>query len=151
LTFPKDSELWLQGIKQISENTASDFLGIEIVEIDDNHIVLTMPITDKARQPMGLLHGGINMVLAETAASLHSCWGVDLSEKTPVGIEINGSHVRSASEGTVKAVGKVIRRSRNFVFHQVDIYLSETEELLSTARVTNFYKEVKGDKSQQED
>jgi uncharacterized protein (TIGR00369 family) len=146
LTFPKDTDLWLKGLKQISENTASDFLGIAINEIDDDQIVLTMPITDKVRQPMGLLHGGISMVLAETAASLHSCWGIDLSEKTPVGIEINGSHVRSASEGTVKAVGRVIRRSRSLIVHQVEIYLAETDELLSTTRVTNYYKKVVADK-----
>ena len=148
MTFPKDTELWLKGLKHISENTASDFLDIEIVKIDDDHIVLTMPITNKTRQPMGLLHGGINMVLAETAASLHSCWGIDLSEKTPVGIEINGSHVRSASAGTVKAVGRVIRRTGSLMFHQVDIYLAETDELLSTARVTNYYKRIKPEKQE---
>ena len=146
MSFPKDTELWLKGLKQISENTVSNFLGIEIVEIDDDHIVLTMPITDKTRQPMGLLHGGINMVLAETAASLHSCWGIDLSVKTPVGIEINGSHVRSASDGTVKAIGRVIRRTSSLMFHQVDIYLAETDELLSTARVTNYYKRLQPEK-----
>jgi 1,4-dihydroxy-2-naphthoyl-CoA hydrolase len=101
-----------------------------------------MPITDKARQPYGLLHGGISMVLAETAASMHACWGVDLTKMLPVGIEINGSHVRSAKEGVVRAEGKVVRRTRSIIVHQVDIILDETDQLLCTARVTNFYKKV---------
>jgi uncharacterized protein (TIGR00369 family) len=93
---------------------------------------------------MGLLHGGINMVLAETAASLHACWGVDLSEKVPVGIEINGSHVRAATQGWVRVEGRVIRRTRSLVFHQVDMIDEASGEVLSTGRVTNYYKAVKG-------
>ncbi len=102
-----------------------------------------MPISDKTRQPYGLLHGGITMALVESAASIHASWGMDLSLVVPVGIEINGSHVRSATEGTVRAVGKVVRRSRSMIVHQVDVYLVETAELLSTARMTNSYKPVK--------
>ena len=79
-------------------------------------------------------------VLAESAASLHACWFVDLTEKAPEGIEINGSHIRSASEGTVRAVGRVLRRTRTHIFHQVEIILEETGALLSTARVINYYR-----------
>ncbi len=141
--FPKDRDLWLAGMKEMSRNTADTHLGIELVDIGDDFIELTMPITDKARQPYGLLHGGINMVLAESAASMHSTWGVDLSEKFPVGVEINGSHLRSAKGGTVRAVGKVVRRSRSLIVHRVDIYHVESGDHLCTARVTNFYKKVR--------
>jgi uncharacterized protein (TIGR00369 family) len=130
----------LETLRALEKNTAVDALGIELVAIDDDHIDLRMPITDAARQPMGLLHGGVSMVLAESAASLHACWFVDLTKKAPVGIEINGSHVRSASEGNVRAVGRVLRRTRTLIFHQVDITLEATGELLSTARVTNYYR-----------
>ena len=84
------------------------------------------------------------MLLAETAASAHATWGVDLSQVQPVGIEINGSHVRSASEGEVRAVGTVVRRSRSIIVHQVEIIDHQSGKLLSTIRVTNFYKPVKG-------
>ncbi len=117
-------------------------LGIEVEEINAERIVLAMPITDAARQPMGLLHGGVNMVLAESAASMHACWGVDLSKTVPVGIEINGSHLRSASAGRVRAVGEVVRRSRTLVVHEVKIFHVDTGKLLCVARVTNFYKPV---------
>ena len=143
MEFPTDEGLWLTGFDQMHLNTAVEHLGIKLESISADQIVLTMPITDKARQPFGLLHGGITMALVETAASVHASWGVDLSEKSPVGIEINGSHVRSARQGTVRAVGKVIRRSRSMIVHQVDVYLVESGEMLSTARMTNYYKPVR--------
>lgn len=143
MEFPTDEGLWLSGFDRMHVNTAVEHLGIELESISADQIVLTMPITDKARQPYGLLHGGITMALVETAASVHASWGVDLSEKAPVGIEINGSHMRSAREGTVRAVGKVVRRSRSMIVHQVDVYLVESGELLSTARMTNYYKPVR--------
>ncbi len=139
-----EKRLSLETLRSLERNTASAALGVELVAVDEKQIELRMPITDAARQPMGLLHGGVSMVLAETAASMHALWLVDVTEKVPVGIEINGSHLRSASEGTVKAVGTVLRRSRSLIFHRVDLYLEETGELLSTARVTNYYKPVGG-------
>ncbi len=113
-----------------------------MVDIDDDHIELSMPITDAVRQPLGMLHGGVSMVLAETAASIHAAWGVDVSKIVPVGIEINGSHLNSAKDGHVKAIARVLRRSRTLIVHQIDIIHVETEQLLASARVTNFYKKV---------
>ncbi len=142
MQFPTDEQTWLAGFEQIHANTAVRHLDISLESINENEIVLIMPISDKTRQPMGLLHGGITMALVETAASVHASWGIDLAKKMPVGIEINGSHVRSAKEGTVRAVGRVLRRSRSMIVHQVDVYHIESGELLSTARMTNYYKPV---------
>ncbi len=131
----------------MSENlprTVHAALGIEVEEINAERIVLGMPITDAVRQPMGLLHGGVSMVLAESAASMHACWGVDLSKTAPVGIEINGSHLRSARAGRVRAVGEVVRRSRTLVVHEVKISHVESRRLLCVARVTNYLKPVAG-------
>jgi 1,4-dihydroxy-2-naphthoyl-CoA hydrolase len=121
-------------------NTAPEGLGVEIVSADAEHVLLRMPMSDRARQPLGLLHGGISMVLAETAASLHACWDIDLSRLVPVGIEISGSHLRSASDGHILAKGNVIRRSAKLVVHTVEITHEESNRLLCLARVTNFYK-----------
>jgi uncharacterized protein (TIGR00369 family) len=135
-----ERELGVDDLRELRRGTIDEMLDIQVVEIDEDRIVLHMPITDRARQALGLLHGGVHMVLAESAASLHACWGLDLSQKWPVGIEINGSHVRSASVGSVRAVGTVIRRSRSLIVHQVEIYHEETGKLLSVGRVTNYYK-----------
>lgn len=140
--FPTDEQAWLENYQQFQTHTAMENLDITLEAISDDGIVLEMPITDKVRQPYGWLHGGASMLLAESAASMHATWGVDLDVVIPVGIEINGSHVRSAKEGRVRATGKVIRRTRSLIVHQVDITLVESGELLSTARVTNYYRSV---------
>lgn len=131
---------WLAGVKSIHEGTAAAHLGIDAVDASDDHVELRMEITAKVRQPLGLLHGGVSMVLAETAASIHATWGIDLNEKYPVGIEINGSHLRSATDGHVRAIARVLRRTQSFIFHQIDIIHEESGEMLCTARVTNYYR-----------
>jgi 1,4-dihydroxy-2-naphthoyl-CoA hydrolase len=98
-----------------------------------------MPVEGKVKQPMGLLHGGMTMFLMESACSIHACWGVDLSKRAPVGIEISGSHVRSASDGTVRAIARVVRRSRTFIVHDIDVIHVESGRLLSKGRMTNYY------------
>ncbi len=124
-------------------NSAGKYLGISLVEIEEDHVILKMPITDKVRQPFGLLHGGMSMALAESAASMHAAFLLDLSKEVPVGIEINGSHVGMAREGTVKATATISNHSRKFIVHSVEIRLMETDALLSIARVTNYFKAVK--------
>lgn len=139
----QDKETFLAAFDAITRKTAAKALGITVVDAGEDFCTLRMPITDAARQPMGLLHGGVSMVLAETAASMHAAWGIDVSERVPVGIEINGSHLRSASEGMVRAEARVLRRSSSLIVHEVQIIHEDTERLLSTARVTNFYKPVR--------
>jgi 1,4-dihydroxy-2-naphthoyl-CoA hydrolase len=133
----------IEQLRALLPKTAPDALGVEIVSVDSEQIVLRMPMSDRARQPLGLLHGGISMVLAETAASLHACWEIDLARSVPVGIEINGSHIRSASEGHILVKGKIIRRSSKLAVHSVEIMHEESDRLLCLARVTNFYKAPK--------
>lgn len=127
------------------KNTTMEALQMRLVSMDEHELVIEMPITDAARQPFGLLHGGVSMVLAESAASNHAAWGIDLSQRVPVGIEINGTHLRSASEGTVRAVARVLRRTRSLIFHEVTISHVETGHILSIGRVTNYYKPLKRD------
>ncbi|MBK8476408.1 MAG: PaaI family thioesterase [Opitutaceae bacterium] len=120
--------------------TALEAHGLVLETIDENRAVVMMPITDAVRQPLGWLHGGMTMMLAESAASLHACWGVDLSERVPVGVEINGSHVRSCRSGRIRAVATVVRRSSALIVHTVEIFSEKSGELLSTCRVTNYYR-----------
>jgi len=129
-------------LNAVSRHTIMEALDIKVEEFSENSIILSMPITDASRQPYGLLHGGVSMVLAETAASYHACWGIDLNEKAPVGIEINGSHLNSADSGTVRAVGKVLRKSASLIVHEVEISHVESGKLLCVSRVTNYYKKL---------
>ena len=126
--------------QRIIPNTALEPLGIHVTSVSVESLSLRMPITNASRQPFGLLHGGISLLLAESAASMHSCWGIDLNSVFPVGIEINGSHLRSASSGFVLATAQLLRRSKTLAVHEVKIVHEETDELLCVCRVTNYYK-----------
>lgn len=131
---------WFEWYKSFRSKTALEPHNVTLEDINENQIVLRMEIGDHARQPYGLLHGGISMMLAESAASIHACWGVDLEKRAPVGIEINGSHLRPATEGHVRAVAKVLRKSDSLVHHHIEIIHEETDKLLSLVRMTNLYK-----------
>jgi uncharacterized protein (TIGR00369 family) len=135
-----DRDTWLELHEAFADQTSAGVHDVRLSDIDDDQIILEMPIGDHARQPFGLLHGGVSMMLAESAASMHACWGVDLTKVVPVGIEISGSHLSSASKGTVRAVGTVIKRGRTMIRHRVDILHLDSGRLLTDARVTNFYK-----------
>jgi len=126
----------------MGKSTALETLGVEIFAVNEEHVQLRMPITAKVRQPAGLLHGGISMFLAETAASFHCTYLVDLSQMIPVGIEINGSHLSSAAEGTVEVFARVLSRGRSLIVHEVDILHLEEGKLLTKARVTNYLKRL---------
>ena len=110
------------------------------MSIGEDEVVLEFEITDASRQPMGLLHGGVSALVAESAASLHSAFLADLTAQAPVGIDLNATHISSARAGRVRVVGRVVRRASTHVFHQVDVIHLETQRLLCTARVTNYLK-----------
>jgi 1,4-dihydroxy-2-naphthoyl-CoA hydrolase len=136
-----DPALWHDFFVDARQRTITGALDISLVSISADELVLRMPITDACRQPMGLLHGGASMVLAETAASMHACWGLDLTRQHPVGIEIGGSHLRSAREGHVLATARVLRRARTLVVHTIEVTHEESGQLLCSARVTNLIRE----------
>ena len=114
--------------------------------MDQKGLTLRMPITNATRQPFGLLHGGMSLLLAESAASMHSAWDVNPEEVIPVGIEINGSHLRSATSGHVIATARLLRRSQALAVHSVAIIHEETQNQLCECRVTNYYKKISGPK-----
>lgn len=139
----KDPGIWRTFWEESKSRTAAGAYDIEFVEIDDDHLVLRMEITDHARTPMGLFHGGVSMLLAESAGSMHACWGIDLTAVNPVGIEINGSHLGSARDGHVVATARVRKRGRTLIVHEVEIVHEETGRLLNVSRITNLYAPTK--------
>jgi uncharacterized protein (TIGR00369 family) len=131
---------WIEAFNDVLEGTALGVHGGSLIAIDQDEIVIEMPIGDHARQPFGILHGGVSMLLAESAASMHACWGVDLSERVPVGTEISGSHISSTRDGTVVCRGRVVKRGRTLIRHHIELFHKESGRLLCDARVTNLYK-----------
>ena len=133
-------EAWQEWMAAFGHRTALHPHGVELVSVDDHQLTLAMDVGDHARQPYGLLHGGVSMLLAESAASLHACWKLDLSTTVPVGIEISGSHLESIRGGRVLAQARQLRRRRTLAHQEVSISDAHTETGLSLVRMTNFYR-----------
>lgn len=138
----KDEQSWIQGYNAMQDRTVHGPLGLRLVSISDERAVIEAEITDALRQPMGLLHGGVSLLMGESVASLHAAWLGDLEETAPVGVDINGTHLRSATQGHVRAIARVLRKTRSFVFHEVDIEHVESGALLCKVRISNFYKPI---------
>jgi 1,4-dihydroxy-2-naphthoyl-CoA hydrolase len=76
-------------------------LGIEMLEFGADFLRGSMPVEPRTRQPMGFLHGGASMVLAETLGSVAANFVVDYSKFRCLGQEINANHLRPVSDGIV--------------------------------------------------
>ena len=85
------------------EGSMIDFLGIKFTEVTSNSLTATMPVNEKTKQPMGFLHGGASMVLAETLGSMAANLVVNRDEFICVGLEINGNHLMGVMEGEISA------------------------------------------------
>jgi 1,4-dihydroxy-2-naphthoyl-CoA hydrolase len=114
-------------------------MGIEIVELSAERAVATMPVEGN-RQPVGILHGGAHVVLAESlgsmAASVHA--GPD---RIAMGIELNASHSRSIATGTVTGTCTAIHLGRTLTTHEI-VVTDEQGRRLSTVRITNILRDV---------
>lgn len=108
-------------------------MGISLVECVPERVVLTMPVEGNT-QPFGLLHGGANAVLVETAGSLGAAMHAGPGAMV-VGLDINVTHHRSAREGTVTAVALPLSLGRTVTSYQVTVSDDEGRTLC-TGRLT---------------
>ena len=128
-------EASIDSLNKRSENTLGDFIGIQFIEIGDNFLKATMPVNERTRQPIGILHGGANVVLGETIASTAANLVIDIEKQYCVGLEINMNHIRSVKEGVVTGVTKPIHIGRSTHIWQIDIF-NEKNQITATGRMT---------------
>jgi 1,4-dihydroxy-2-naphthoyl-CoA hydrolase len=95
-------------------------LGIEYVETEPGRVVMTMPVDERHHQPLGFLHGGASVVLAETVATT-GAWLNCPEGKVAFGSEINASHLRPKREGMLTAVGTPVQVGRTNQVWDVEI------------------------------
>jgi uncharacterized protein (TIGR00369 family) len=111
----------------------NDKLGIEILEISPERLVATMPVEGNT-QPYGLLHGGASVVLAETLGSIGSALHA-LPDKLSVGVDINATHHRAATSGTVTGTATAIHLGRSSASYEV-VITDEAGRRVCTSRIT---------------
>lgn len=118
-----------------TKNTLLESLGIEIITLEKEKVVMTMPVDKRTYQPAGYLHGGASVALAETAASVGASLHVDHEKYNVFGIEINANHIKSKREGIVTAIAKPYHVGRMTMVWDIKIY-DEQEQLICISRCT---------------
>lgn len=108
-------------------------MGITLIEASPNLVILEMPVEGN-RQPLGLLHGGANVVLAESAGSLAANLYAQ-PNSFAVGVDINATHMKSATSGKVTATATPLRLGKTIAVYQIEIR-DESGDLTCIARLT---------------
>lgn len=114
-------EFTLEAINSFGTGCMPGFLDIKFTEFGDDYIVAQMPVNERTRQPMGLLHGGASVVFAETMGSVAGLLCVENPNKTTVGVEINANHLRAVRKGIVTGMAKPVRIGRNIQVWNIEI------------------------------
>jgi uncharacterized protein (TIGR00369 family) len=108
-------------------------MGVELVEISAQRVVATMPVEGNT-QPFGLLHGGASVVLAETLGSVGSAIHA-YPNSIAVGVDINATHHRAATSGTVTGVATAIHLGRTSTAYEI-VITDERGKRVCTSRIT---------------
>jgi 1,4-dihydroxy-2-naphthoyl-CoA hydrolase len=108
-------------------------MGIEIIEASPQRLVGTMPVEGNT-QPIGLLHGGANVVLAESLGSIGTQLHAGPNRKI-VGVDINATHHKSATTGIVTGVATAVSLGKTMCCYDI-VITNEEGERTCTARIT---------------
>ncbi|MEM1324878.1 MAG: hotdog fold thioesterase [Bacteroidota bacterium] len=125
----------LEAINDINSNCMPGHVGIDFIEKGDDYLVAKMPVVPHNHQPMGLLHGGASVVLAETLGSVAALLCIEGDDKSAVGVEINANHLRAARKGWVYGTVKPVRIGRQLQVWNIEIR-DEKEHLTCVSRLT---------------
>ncbi|WP_112181710.1 hotdog fold thioesterase [Paraliobacillus zengyii] len=115
--------------------TLMQALEMEVMVSQADLVEIKMPVNEKTRQPIGYLHGGASVALAESAASIGALLNVDASKYNIFGVEINANHIKSKQNGWVIARAKPVHIGRTTMVWQIDI-IDESDQLIATSRST---------------
>lgn len=137
--------IWFQSvsIEQLNERSTKDmthFLEMEFTEIGEDYLKGKMPVTDKIRQPMGIVHGGAYVSFAETLGSLAANLCIDLSKSYAVGLNIFSNHLKSCSKGTLFGEAKAVHIGKSTQVWEIQIF-NDDFKLLNVSRLTMMIKD----------
>ncbi len=127
------NERFLEIIKERGGGALGIKMGIEIIEASPQRLVATMPVEGNT-QPIGLLHGGASVVLAETLGSVGSALHAGPTRMI-VGVDINATHHKSATSGVVTAVATALSLGKTLCCYDV-VITNDKGERTCTARMT---------------
>jgi uncharacterized protein (TIGR00369 family) len=134
MAFDKDKILQL--CNDWSKNTLMETLEIEYIDAGEDFLTAKMPVNSRVYQPMGLLHGGATVALAESVGSAASMLFINPEKQEARGIEISANHLKSKRAGTVFCTAKIIHQGRSI--HLWEIRITDEEgKLISLCKLSN--------------
>ncbi len=131
-----DKEQILNILNTVSKNTMMETLEIQYTNVGDDFLEATMPVNKRVHQPMGLLHGGASVALAESVGSTASHLFIDKDKFDVRGIEISANHLKSKKDGIVTATAKIIHKGKTTHLWEIKI-VDEEGKLISLCKLTN--------------
>lgn len=126
----------------ISKNTLMETLNIEYIDAGEDYLVARMEVNSRVHQPMGLLHGGASVALAESVGSAASHLFVDTDTQEVRGIEIAANHLKSIREGYVYGTARMVHKGRTIHLWEIKI-TDEAGNLISLCKLSNIVLEKK--------
>ena len=124
----------IEDLTAIHKDTAIAYLGIEFLAVGDDFIQARVPVDSRTRQPYGLLHGGVSVVLAETLGSCGAAYCTPPGQRV-VGLDINANHIRGATGGWVTGVAKPAHIGRTTQVWQIELR-DDQGRLTCVSRIT---------------
>lgn len=119
----------------LSEGTLMSTLGIEFIEVGENFLKAKMPVDERTFQPMGMLHGGANVALAESLGSAGTYASINTKTHYAACIEINANHIRSVTKGFVTGTATIVHAGKTTQIWNIEIK-DENDKLISVSRLT---------------
>ena len=135
MTIWKIADISLEALQQQGKGTLVEHLGIEYLEIGDDFVKAKMPVDHRTKQPMGLLHGGASVVLAESLGSMAANLCLDITKEYAVGLDINSNHLKGVRDGFVFGIAKPIHIGGKTQVWEIKIY-DEKDNLVNISRLT---------------
>lgn len=129
------TEIDLKIVNERGRNTLSEQIGIEFTEVGDDYLIARMPVDQRTKQPIGIMHGGASCVLAETIGSTAAQFCVDYKKYYCVGLDINTNHLRSVRQGNVIGTAKPYHLGKSTQVWGIEIS-NEEGKLISINRLT---------------
>jgi uncharacterized protein (TIGR00369 family) len=111
-------------------------LEIEYIDAGEDFLKAKMPVNSRVHQPLGLLHGGATVALAESVGSAASLMFINPEKQEVRGIEISANHLRSKREGTVFCTAKIIHKGASIHLWEIRI-VDENDKLISLCKLSN--------------
>ncbi len=125
----------LEALNEMGRGSMVEYVGIEFTDIGPDYLEAKMPVDHRTKQPLGLLHGGASVVLAETLGSVGATLLLELGKQYAVGLEINTNHIKSAKEGKVTGRATPIHIGKGTHVWSIESR-NDNDDLVSISRIT---------------